>query len=105
MLNDFGGSEFLLTELASINGWTAPLLFARGEMHRSRGNPRDLVSAVQFYREAITNGYADPIVHRNLGLALLRSGSKPDATMELREYVRLEPNADDLGVIKALISD
>ena len=72
-LNDFGGSEYLLANLADGTGWTTPLLCARGDLYRERGNPRDLVSAAQFYQEAIGKGDAPPEAYRGLGLALLRS--------------------------------
>ena len=73
-LNDFGGTEYLLNSLASSDGWNGDLLFAKGELYRLRGNPRDLVSAAQFYGEAIAAGYSAPDARRDLGLALLRSG-------------------------------
>lgn len=102
-LNDFGGTEYLLEELASRSGWTAELLFARGELYRQRGYPRDLVSAAQFYREAISSGYAEPEGRRNLGLALLRSGQTEDGRAALAEYLRLKPDASDSAAISALI--
>jgi len=42
-LNDFGGTEYLLDQLASSDGWTGELLYAKGELYRQRGNPRDWV--------------------------------------------------------------
>ncbi|KAK0329044.1 hypothetical protein LTR94_038345, partial [Friedmanniomyces endolithicus] len=66
-LNDFGASDFLITELAD-SGWTAQLWLARGELYRARGNPRDLVNAAEFYSNATT---ADPGLaeaYRGLGL-------------------------------------
>jgi Zn-dependent protease with chaperone function len=43
-LNDFGASDYLIQSLAE-QGWSAPLWFARGELYRGRGAPRDLVQA------------------------------------------------------------
>ena len=34
-LNDFGGTEYLLSQLASSGGWTGDLLFAKGELYRT----------------------------------------------------------------------
>ena len=51
-LNDFGGSEYLINTLAE-DGWTVPLWQARGELFRTRGAPRDLVNAADFYANAI----------------------------------------------------
>jgi len=103
-LNDFGGTEYLLQQLASQGGWTGELLFRRGELYRLRGNPRDIVSSVQFYREALAAGYAQPALRRNLGMSLLRSGQKTDAQAELREYLRLAPEANDTKAIQALLT-
>jgi len=104
-LNDFGGSEYLLGQLASVSGWTGDLLFARGELYRMRGNPRDLVSAAQFYGDAIKAGNATPEVRRNLGLALLRSGQATDGKAALSDYLRLKPDASDAKAISALLSN
>jgi beta-barrel assembly-enhancing protease len=103
-LNDFGGSEYVLTGLAERGGWTAPLLFARGELYRERGNPRDLVSAAQFYREAIARGDAVAEAYRGLGLSLMRNGRPDEARTALAEYLRLKPDATDAAAIATLIS-
>jgi beta-barrel assembly-enhancing protease len=104
-LNDFGGTEYLLQQLAGADGWSGDLLYARGELYRRRGNPRDLVTAAQFYSNAISSGYEGPEVHRNLGLALIRSGNASEGKMSLREYMRLLPNASDASVIQTLIGN
>ncbi|MFL6846027.1 MAG: M48 family metalloprotease [Allosphingosinicella sp.] len=104
-LNDFGGSEYLLTELAKAQGWTGDLLFARGELYRLRGNPRDLVSAAKYYGDALSAGYTSPEVHRNLGLSLLRSGQTTDGKAALSEYLRLKPDAMDAKTISALLQN
>ncbi|HEX2764478.1 MAG TPA: M48 family metalloprotease [Allosphingosinicella sp.] len=104
-LNDFGGSEYILSLLAKNSGWNGDLLFARGELYRLRGNPRDLVSAAQFYGEAIKSGYSAPEVHRNLGLSLLRSGRGADAKAALTEYLRLKPDAADAKTISSLMQN
>lgn len=103
-LNDFGGSEYLLAYLAEGNGWTTPLLCARGDLYRERGNPRDLVSAAQFYQEAIGKGDAPPEAYRGLGLALLRSQQVPEGQAALATYLRLKPAATDAALIATLIS-
>ena len=103
-LNDFGGSEYLLANLADGTGWTTPLLCARGDLYRERGNPRDLVSAAQFYQEAIGKGDAPPEAYRALGLALLRSQQVPEGQAALATYLRLKPAATDAALIATLIS-
>ena len=103
-LNDFGGSEYLLANLADGTGWTTPLLCARGDLYRERGNPRDLVSAAQFYQEAIGKGDAPPEAYRGLGLALLRSQQGAEGQAALATYLRLKPTATDAALIATLIS-
>ncbi len=103
-LNDFGGSEYLLAYLAEGGGWTTPLLCARGDLYRERGNPRDLVSAAQFYQEAIGKGDAPPEAYRGLGLALLRSQQVTEGQAALATYLRLKPTATDAALIATLIS-
>ena len=103
-LNDFGGSEYLLAYLAEGGGWTTPLLCARGDLYRERGNPRDLVSAAQFYQEAIGTGDAPPEAYRGLGLALLRSQQVAEGQAALAMYLRLKPAAPDAALIATLIS-
>ena len=103
-LNDFGGSEYLLANLAEGSGWTTPLLCARGDLYRERGNPRDLVSAAQFYQEAIGKGDAPPEAYRGLGLALLRDQQVAEGQAALATYLRLKPAATDAALIATLIS-
>lgn len=103
--NDFGGSEYLLRELAGRGGWTGDLLYARGELYRQRANPRDLTTAAQFYGEALKAGYKAPEVHRNLGLALMRSGETSSAKASLGEYLRMKPDAGDAKLIQSMIAE
>ncbi len=101
--NDFGGSEYLLGRLAA-DGWTTPLLFARGELYRERGNPRDLVNAAEFYEQAIERGDAPPEAQRGLGLALLRGQQTDAGKAALREYLRRKPDAADASIISTLVA-
>lgn len=104
-LNDFGGTEYLLNELARGSGWTGDLLFARAEMYRERGNPRDLVTASDFYRQAIAAGVTAPEAYRGLGLSLLRAGEADAGKEHLREYLRLKPDAGDAKLLASLVGD
>jgi hypothetical protein len=102
-LNDFGGSEYVIGCLAE-GGWSGALLFARGELYRERGNPRDLVSATQFYQEAIAKGDAPPEAYRGLGLSLLRSQQIAEGQAALATYLRLKPDAADAALLSTLVS-
>ena len=102
-LNDFGGSEYIINELAE-NGWTAPLWQARGELFRTRGAPRDLVFAADFYQKAIALDPTLAEAHRGLGLALVKTGHAADGRAELRRYLQLKPDALDAAMIAMTVS-
>jgi beta-barrel assembly-enhancing protease len=104
-LNDFGGSEYILNGLAERSGWTGALLFARGELYRERGNPRDLVTAAQFYRQAIAAGSVAPEAHRGLGYTLMRTQQPAEGRAALAEYLRLKPDAADAALIQTMIAE
>lgn len=100
-LNDFGGTEFLLGQLAET-GWTAELLYARGELYRMRGNPRDLVNAADFYRQSIALDATRAEAFRGLGLALLRAQVPEEGRQALARYLALKPDASDAAMIRML---
>ncbi|MBW6525359.1 M48 family metallopeptidase [Sphingomonas sp. RHCKR7] len=102
-LNDLRGTDYLLGQLAQ-GGWTEDLLFARGELYRQRGNPRDLVVAADLYRQALVLDQRHAESHRGLGLALLRGGETEAGRAELRRYLELAPDAADAAMVRALIS-
>ena len=97
-LNDFGATELLLAELAR-DGWTPELLFARGELYRTRGRPEDLASAAGFYRDAVAQAGAPVEAWRGLGLSLMRSGHQPEGQAALKTYLENKPDASDRAVI------
>lgn len=97
-LNDFGGTEMLIGQLAAT-GWTSDLLYARGELYRARGAPDDFVKAAGFYREAIAKGDAPVEAQRGLGLALLRSGDRAGGQAALKAYLTARPDAKDKSMI------
>jgi predicted Zn-dependent protease len=101
-LNDFGGTEYLLAQLAQ-GGWTADLLYARGELYRMRGNPRDLVNAADFYRQSIAMDETRPEAFRGLGLALMRAQSVDEGKRALTRYLALKPDATDAPMIRMLV--
>lgn len=100
-LNDFGAADYLLNQQA-VDGWTPELLFARGELYRQRAQPRDLVAAATFYREAIDKGASQPEVWRGLGLALIRSNVIPEGRQALEQYLSVKPDASDAAIVRAI---
>jgi hypothetical protein len=101
-LNDFGGSEYLLAGLAG-GGWTGPLLYARAELYRFRGQPTDFDKAASFYREAIDKPDAPLAAWRGLGLALARTGDAAGSKSAIDEYLKRNPQASDKAML-AMIS-
>jgi len=100
-LNDFEGTDYLIGELGRAH-WTADLLFSRGELYRMRGNPRDLVSATTFYRDAIAQDPANAEAYRGLGLAQLRSRDAAGGDA-LKKYLAMRPDAPDAAMISTLV--
>ncbi len=100
-LNDFGATEFLLGQLAA-GGWTPELLYARGELYRTRGKEGDFKKAIEFYRQAISAGSTIPENWRGLGLVLLRSGAKDTGQIALRDYLSRRPDAADKAMISMM---
>jgi predicted Zn-dependent protease len=98
-LNDFGATEFLLASLARGSDWTGELLYARGELYRSRGRDGDFQKAAGFYREAIAAGSALPEARRGLGLALIRTGAADEGRQMLKQYVQMKPDAVDRSMM------
>lgn len=100
--NDFGASEYILENQAEF-GWTAPLLFARGELYRSRGAQRDLVHAAQFYSRAVKLDPDHAEAFRGLGLSLYKTGERTAGQEALQIYLELAPEASDRGMIELLL--
>ncbi len=97
-LNDFGASEYLLKNLAD-GDWSGPLLFARGELYRSRGQPGDFAQAIEFYRAAAVLPDAPAGTWRGLGLALARAGDSAGAKTAIAEFLRRNPDAPDKSML------
>jgi beta-barrel assembly-enhancing protease len=100
-LNDFGATEFLLHSLAG-EAWTPELLYARGELYRSRGAPGDFDKAAGFYRQALDQGSTLPELRRGLGLALIRAGRAEDGRKALKDYLAMKPDAVDAKMMAML---
>ena len=97
-LNDFGATELLLTQLAG-DQWTGDLLYARGELYRSRGADGDFGKAANFYRDATVMDGAPVEAWRGLGIALLRSGDTANGQAALKMYLDKAPQAKDRAMM------
>lgn len=101
-LNDFGASEYIIQSLAE-NGWTAELWHARGDLHRTRGNQRDLTHAVEFYTNAIGLDAELADAYRGLGLSLIKTGQPSEGQQALRKYLQSKPTASDAKFISMML--
>ena len=97
-LNDFGGTELLLAQLAGDH-WTGDLLYARAELFRARGNPGDMETAAKLYADAVAAGGAPPEAQRGLGLSCLRTGRADEGKAALRKYLEMKPGASDRAMM------
>jgi predicted Zn-dependent protease len=102
-LNDFNGTEYVLSGIAGTTGWTGELLNARAELFAARGNPRDLITSTTLYLQAIDAGYRSPETVRGLGLSLVKSGKRTEGAKYLAEYLAAMPEAPDAAIIKMYI--
>lgn len=100
-LNDFGGTELLLAQLAG-DRWTGDLLYARAELYRARGKPGDFDTAAKLYADAIAAAGAPPEAQRGLGLSCLRLGRTDEGRAALRKYLELKPGAGDRAIMTML---
>lgn len=97
-LNDFGGTELLLAQLAG-DRWTGDLLYARAELYRGRGQPGDFATAAKLYGDALAAGGAPVEARRGLGLSLMRSGRTDEGKAALRTYLEQKPGASDRAMM------
>lgn len=100
--NDFAGTDYVIRGRGEALGWDASLLFARAELYRMRGGPRDLTTAQSLFQQATTMPDAPAEAWRGIGLCALRLGNNDMARPALREYLRRAPHAKDYATIKML---
>lgn len=101
--NDFAATDYVIRGRGEALGWDATLLFARAELYRLRGNPRDLVTAKELYTQAISRPDAPGEAWRGLGICALRLGDTGDGQKALKEYLLRVPEAADASTIKLLV--
>ena len=88
------------------------LHFFRGELYRLRGKKADgdkegdtddKDKALAAYAKALDAGGAPPEIHRSMGLIYLKSGQSEKARAAFAKYLELNPDADDLEIIKSMM--
>ena len=71
--------------------------------NRDDVSPDDHRKAIEAFRKAIDLKPDYAIAHRDLGLALLRTGDMAEARKELQKYVDIDPRARDAAEIQATV--
>jgi tetratricopeptide (TPR) repeat protein len=56
----------------------------------------DLTKAIEAFKKAIEYQWDHPLYHKNLGLALLKSGAREESILSLKNSLRINPNQEDL---------
>ncbi len=100
-LNDFGASEYLLNSLAS-DGWSAWMLYARGELYRHRAGAGDIAKSAELYGKGIDEDQSLAELWRGRGLARIKLGETESGKSDLSEYLRRAPDAPDKPIIAML---
>lgn len=103
--NEFAAADYVIQSRAQSLGWDGLLLHARGELYRLRGNPRDLVTARQFYEQAIATGSAPAEAWRGAGLTAMRGGDSAAGKAALQEYLVRMPKASDAAAMQMLLEN
>lgn len=103
--NEFAAADYVIQSRGNALGWDGLLLYARGELYRLRGNPRDLITARGFYDQAIATGSAPAEAWRGAGLTAIRGGDGAVGRAALTEYLARMPNASDAAAMKILLEN
>lgn len=103
--NEFAAADYVIQARGNALGWDGLLLYARGELYRLRGNPRDMVTARGFYEQAIATGTAPAEAWRGSGLTAFRGGDQVAGRAALAEYLIRMPGAPDAAAMKILLEN
>ena len=102
-LNDFGGSDYVISRLSGGETPSPFLQFARAELLRQRGHPRDLEDALPLYRDALTRDPDLVEAWRGMGLTLMRKGSSDEGRSALVNFLDRSPDAPDAPMLHAMV--
>jgi beta-barrel assembly-enhancing protease len=103
--NQYAAVSYVITARGEALGWDAPLTFARAELYRLRGGPRNLADARDLYLKTTTMRGAPPEAWRGLGLSAMRLDDKPAGRAALTEYLRRVPGARDAAAIRMVLEN
>lgn len=103
--NDFAGADYVIRSRGDALGWDGALYYLRGELYRLRGNPRDLVTARDFFQQAVDRDGSPAESWRGLGLCAMRMGDAETGRSALVHYLKDNPGAGDAASIKLLVEN
>lgn len=103
--NEFAAADFVIRARGDALGWNGRMLSLRAELYRQRANPRDLVTARQFFERATGHADAPAESWRGLGLTAIRLGQVDTGRAALTEYLKRMPDAHDAATIKLLLEN
>ncbi|MBL8474310.1 MAG: M48 family metalloprotease [Rhodocyclaceae bacterium] len=81
----------------------ADVVYARGEIYRTRAGDGDLKRALEDFSAALALGGAPPVSLRSLGYTYRQLGRTAEAADALRQYLAVAPDAPDAPLIKSYI--
>ena len=79
--------------------------YARGEIHRQRGQAQDMELALQDLRQALQLPGAPAVAHRALGLIHKQQDRKDQALAAFGSYLELAPQAPDGALVRSYIAE
>jgi len=98
-LNDPGASLYLVESLAQ-DGWNGLLRYNEGEIYRLRAAAGDQEKAAKAYAAATAMPDAPAEAWRAHGYAQLKAGNVEAGRNALNHYLAMNPNANDVGVVR-----
>ncbi len=103
--NQFAAANYVIAARGEELGWDGLLTFARGELYRLRGGPRNLATARDLYLNATRMRGTPPENWRGLGLSEMRLGDTAAGRAALTEYLRRSPGARDAASIRLALEN
>jgi predicted Zn-dependent protease len=101
----FGRTGELLQRHAAIGIEPSLVRYFYGEMFRQRGNEGDLKRALDAYLHSIEGGTAPPAAYKNAGYLYLKADDIERARRYFRQYLELDPEADDRAMIEFYLEE
>ena len=102
-LRKFKRSKILIDMLIKDGSNVGELYYFKGELYRARNEKKDPQEALRWYKKSIDEGFFLDRIFRSMALVHRKLGNTEEAILALKEYIRLNPAAEDIELIKSLI--